>query len=487
MTQKHPSEKNVQQALKSNETASDVETESQKENALLKELIRKEALIAQAESEQKKDRKEIKNITSSNTWKLFTPLRKLKEKFFATEKTQGYVRRLETELEQIQQQLLQTQQQLQALSLDDRKLKSHTVVENMRELKNSGELIDFVEKVVEDKQQHLANYQEALLYAARLFMHDDDIYRNFVYAKVLQGLSLEEIPEFIIRAGLVEDNALPLKQSASFRASLNMRIRQSQLIGALPEWLLDDKKDAYKFIDAFEIRRPWVSNQTYQMENLPAKEGIVIKPTDGAGSRGVYLVYQLNDIIDVKRGVRISNWDELIAHMKKDILTGWVHRNEWMTEELILADQNNKEPARDIKFYCFYGRVGLILEITRFPEQKHCWWDAFGNRIRTGKYEESSFLGEGASQEEIEMARTLSLQIPAPFIRIDFLRSSDELVFGEFTPKPGNYDDFNEEIDKQLGNYYLEAEGKLVSDLFNGKAFNTFKQLTAKIHETNNM
>src|SRR5699024_12747322 len=66
-----------------------------------------------------------------------------------------------------------------------------------------------------------------------------------------------------------------------------------------------------------------------------------------------------------------------------------------------------------------------------------CWWTACGERIRTGKYGDDLFVGEGVTGEEGEMAAALSAKIPAPFIRIDFLRSDNGLVFGEFTSKPG--------------------------------------------------
>src|SRR5699024_340527 len=139
-----------------------------------------------------------------------------------------------------------------------------------------------------------------------------------------------------------------------------------------------------------------------------------------------------------------------------------------------------KVPARDIKFYCFYGKVGLILEITRFPERNHCWWTVTGERVRTGKYDEDLFKGEGVSWEEIDLARNISLKIPAPFIRIDFLRSEKGLIFGEFAPKPGNYDEFDELTDKWMGDYFLEAQGRLMNDLLKGKVFQEYKEIISK-------
>ena len=120
------------------------------------------------------------------------------------------------------------------------------------------------------------------------------------------------------------------------------------------------------------------------------------------------------------------------------------------------------------------------MEISRYPELKYCWWTVNGERVRTGKYNNDLFKGKGCTEEEIELANQISLTIPAPFIRIDFLRSNNGLVFGEFTPKPGNYDEFDEATDKWLGDYFMEAEGRLLQDLLNGKKFSYFDEMINK-------
>jgi hypothetical protein len=178
----------------------------------------------------------------------------------------------------------------------------------------------------------------------------------------------------------------------------------------------------------------------------------------------------------------MTGWEELLNSMKNDVLMGWVRYNEWFLEELILENEQERTPASDIKFYCFYGKVGLILEITRVPKPSYCWWTATGERVRTGKYDEDLFKGEGVNQSEIDLAASISLKIPAPFVRIDFLRSHEGLIFGEFTPKPGNYDEFDEPTDKWIGDYFLKAQGNLIKDLLDGKDFKEYKQLAASIN-----
>lgn len=50
-------------------------------------------------------------------------------------------------------------------------------------------------------------------------------------------------------------------------------------------------------------------------------------------------------------------------------------------------------------------------------------------------------------------------------------------MFGEFTPKPGNYDEFDKNTDQILGDYFLRAESQLTNDLLAGKVFHEFNQM----------
>lgn len=465
------------------------QAEKQTDNKYEEEMIQKEAKLISLQQEQMDNQKRIDHIKKSNTWKLSKPLYKLRQFFIKLFRLEDKInqseeiKQLKTKLLNTEQKLYQAEERLAEQKLDDRLLNSFHHKEEMRAMKDEGNLVNYLDKAVRDKKKHEANYNEALTYAARLFMNEEAEQKNLVYSKAMSGLKTEDIPEFMIRAGLTEEKSMSLKNVASFRASLSIRMRQKQLINLLPEFTLENKLDAYHFVDQFNIRRPEVTEGHFSMEHLPKKAGTVIKPTDGAGSRGVYIIHHTNDIINVKESKKIQSLVELEESMQKDLTKGWVSEDKWMAEELIIEDKENKLPASDLKFYCFYGKVGLVLEITRYPERKHTWWTATGERIRTGKYEEALFKGKGVTDEELAQVAELSLQIPAPFIRIDFLRSEDELVFGEFTAKPGNYDEFETATDEWLGDYYIEAEGRLVNDLLNGKVFTAYNSFTKQLEE----
>jgi len=451
-------------------------TEKQK----MENIITKEAKLAQLEKDIERNKKRMKQIESSKTWHYSKLLRNVSS-------PQNEEEDRERLLEEMKNELINTREKVKELQLHDRNLNSTRIAKLVRKAKDDAELIPLLNRVLDEKQQQETNYEETLSFIARHFQHATQDEQNFIYARVLEGMKIEDIPEFIVRAGLTETDPISLEQAASFRASLSMRMRQKQLGSNLPEWLLDDKQAAYQFVDHLGIKRPWVSDETYTVSSLPKQEKKVIKPVDAAGSRGVYLIYSIHDIVDIKNQRTLTRWDDLLESMKQDLQTGDVEADEWLMEELILENEQAQTPASDIKFYCFYGKVGLILEITRFPELMYAWWTDDGELVRTGKYATDLYKGNGVTEAEIKLAEKVSQDIPAPFIRIDFLRSEHGLVFGEFTPKPGNYDEFTDEVDRWLGDLYLQAEARLRQDLWEGKAFTTFKQFEVRLKQDGNI
>ncbi|WP_020006379.1 ATP-grasp fold amidoligase family protein [Salinicoccus albus] len=452
------------------------------DHRMMRKLLRKRAQIDKADREKAEAEKRISQIKSSNTWKSSRPLRKLIRKSADSESHHNReIESLRESLRETQKELHETTEALHIAALDDRAMNSIKIQNLLRTQMSNAALIGYIEKAVKQKQQHDENYNQALAYAGRLFMNEDTASRQAIYDELLKALKIEDIPEYMIREGLTED-PLPLDTAASFRGSLNMRMRQKQLSETLPEWLLDEKQAAFDFADQLNIKRPWTSAKPYKISELPKVESVVIKPADGAGSRGVYIVYDLNDIIDVKRSRKLTSWEALIQSMKEDLSSGRVNDDRWNIEELIMEDRHNKIPATDIKFYSFYGKVGLVLEIIRYPELKYCWWTPEGQRVHTGKYEAEPFKGKGVTPQEVDLASGISAQIPAPFIRVDFLRSENSLVFGEFTPKPGNYDGFDTRTDRWMGDCFLKAQGRLEQDLLNHKAFTAFMELKNRYH-----
>ena len=107
---------------------------------------------------------------------------------------------------------------------------------------------------------------------------------------------------------------------------------------------------------------------------------------------------------------------------------------------------------------------------------RYCWWTRDGKRLSVEKYDDELYKGEPIDLIEIESIEKQSLEIPLPFIRIDFIQGENGLIFNEFTPYPGNYDEFNVKTDRYLGKLYLKAQNRLEHDLLNGKKFDLFNQ-----------
>ncbi|MFB4473546.1 ATP-grasp fold amidoligase family protein [Oceanobacillus caeni] len=441
------------------------EHEMEKEYSFLRTLMEIELKIENLDQKVKKNVKEKRNIKKSHSWRYSKPLRM----FHASENHYNL---------DLQADIYHLKEELRYLSLQIERQDPEQMFGYLKEAKKSGEIFQHLESLLKQKLESDTFYSAIFKYIASLYKNEKAEYRDLVYNKLLSGMSTDHVPEMIVRAGEGCDS-LSLKQVASFQTSLNLRARRGQLGDSLPEKLLDKKEVAYRFVDKLGVRRPWTGNDTFPSDKIPKKKGIVIKPVDGAGSRGVYLVLDFTKIIDLKRQKTLKNWEMLEESMKEDITSGWVKQDEWLMEELIY-DGNSL--ATDLKFYCFYGEVGLILEITRVPELKYCWWSAKGKRIRTGKYDEDLYKGQGVTEQEIKLASDISTQIPAPFVRVDFLRSANGLVFGEFTPKPGNYDEFDKKTDQLLGDYYLEAESRLTEDLLEGKQFKPYTEIKKRFH-----
>jgi hypothetical protein len=61
------------------------------------------------------------------------------------------------------------------------------------------------------------------------------------------------------------------------------------------------------------------------------------------------------------------------------------------------------------------------------------------------------------------------------------LRGEDGLVLGEFTPRPGKYEDFTPAWDRSMGEAWVRADSRLTEDLLGGKGFAAFVQSTGAV------
>ena len=274
-------------------------------------------------------------------------------------------------------------------------------------------------------------------------------------------------------------------RSLSFMGSIVAKTEVGRLGGKLPGWPLSNKQRAYDFLDILGIRRPATPGKPTPFEELELTAGTVVKPARGSGSLGCYLVFGEEDIVHVKDGEKFTTRDQLQQHafrvlQDKSSATS-ASQDLWTVEELILHDTEGHQPAIDLKFWTFYGEVAFISEINRHPETRWDFWSREGRRIDPpGHWRGPLHEGIGVAPEHVELVEQISLEIPYPFMRIDMLMGENELVFGEFTPRPGSSNVLTPEWDRRMGEMWGLAENRIQQDMLAGKDFAAYKQLTRR-------
>lgn len=234
-----------------------------------------------------------------------------------------------------------------------------------------------------------------------------------------------------------------------------------------PARIINDKNNGKNFAASLGLKIPETLQYNVRLSEIRAQPGIVVKTTNGAGSKGVYSFLPDGRILHLGLNRSLNSYDAFRKDAEEYLATSG-RADRWLVEELILNEVD--EPPNDLKMLTFYGKVALVQEATRMPTRV-AYFDRDGRKIRTGRYLDIEFEGTGVLPEYIECAERVSRDIPLPFIRIDFLKAKEGPVFGEFTPRPGNFQDFNAATDAWLGRCYAEARGRLMADLLKGKRF----------------
>lgn len=272
------------------------------------------------------------------------------------------------------------------------------------------------------------------------------------------------------------DEKLREIRSVSFSSSLDALKNQAVEIRKdgkrSPSFLLDDKLIAYSFANEIKVRTPRIIQADVSIDEVRFSPGTVVKPVDDNSAKGVFIIKDDGKPLYLNKGTIFEDEESAKLHAKDMMNQKVLQSRRWQSEELIY--DANGGIARDVKFYMFYGVVGLVLETKREPKIQRCWYDSDGNVVNTGKYKNELFKGNGGYGGAEAVAKKISLEIPSPFCRIDLLLRGEEIFFGEVTPLPGDYHLFNNEWDKKLGPYMMKAAVRLGHDVGNGKIFEAF-------------
>jgi hypothetical protein len=271
----------------------------------------------------------------------------------------------------------------------------------------------------------------------------------------------------------------PPRRSISFSEFLKIKKKSAARLrrkgGRFPSFLLDSKIIAYEFFGEvskeINVRVPKMYGASLPISQIRPRDKMVVKPVSENTARGVFIVNDPSDILYLNRNQKIYSWNEFIEYANRLMVDGVVKDDRWIAEELI---SNGNVIARDLKFYAFYGRVGLVLETKRLPEIKRCWYNGDGKRVKTGKYDGLLFDGEGGYAEEKSLAEQISRSIPSPFARIDVMSINGIVYIGEITPIPGKFYKFNNFWDERLGYLFADSAIRLSHDLAHGEVFSHF-------------
>lgn len=230
----------------------------------------------------------------------------------------------------------------------------------------------------------------------------------------------------------------------------------------------NNKKVDQQFAQSLDIPTPELLQSECKFEDINYSNFIVIKPSFGYSSNNVFLYFNDEKIIELKTNHFFNSLD----NFKKEILDRNI-KDLWQAEALIL--NNDNQAAHDIKVYMYYGVVGAVLEIKRLDQAYQCWYDKDGNTLESERGNQPWFEGTGFEMQVLEYAVKISLNIPAPFMRIDFYKGADGYYLGELTPHPGRYfPEYSPDLDKQLGQLFCEAEARLFRDLIKNKDYKEY-------------
>lgn len=313
------------------------------------------------------------------------------------------------------------------------------------------------EKVQREKAQKRKIANKLVAALPKLAMEQ----RLAVLVQMANLLTVDELTENLTR--LLSQHKVPLTNVASFQQLLVQATRRRQLFKFQSEWKLNNKRYAYKFIDELGVKRPETYAFNQPLASIKPRLGSVLKPENGSSSQGVFIFDDHGGAFEVRTGESLATFDQVLTKARSMIHQGAIKTDSWLLEEFIGDFEGGKPlPPVDLKFYCFYGEVGFVLEVERANQTRYCEWYPDGRLAETGRYADKSFIGTGFTSEQLESAKRISKATKTPFMRIDFIKSRQAFSFGEFTPRPGQFSSFNKAFDRYLGECYLSAEGRLL-------------------------
>lgn len=257
--------------------------------------------------------------------------------------------------------------------------------------------------------------------------------------------------------------------TAAWREWRHVRVEQGVEEGRQ----FDNKLTSYAFAQSHGVPIPRLHGRWDDLDALdPAAlaavpEPLMLKSAYGAASHGVVPTADAAEIAEA-----ITRWRELSAPTP-------LHRDPpivgppYFTEERL---QVTAGVLVDIKVFAYYGSVGqvLLLSAPNFRQRGSVAMrilSASGKDlgpVLTSGVTDATIPVPSRLDEIVDMARTLSLALRRPFVRLDFYDTGERVVLGEITPMPGNVNRYVPRHDVLLGHEWERARARLRMDLAGG-------------------
>lgn len=279
-----------------------------------------------------------------------------------------------------------------------------------------------------------------------------------------------------IRQELVLD-ASDYSIGTSFRGSLmHFRILQQHFGNNGVNFGGNHSKSADRtFAESLGLDTPRAYQVRVPLRELRLVPDCIVKPEGFSTSQGVFYVDGQLRPVSIRR-------QQTYSDLKEALTLEFSNDNrfldaEWITEEAIWW--NEGELAHDFKVFAFYGEVALVLEIKRQVYKRgrpeFCYYSPDGRILNIGD-ESRRFHGDGLPIGLLAQAESITREIPLPFVRVDFLCSQTHTYVGELTPLPGGVyaGRLTDELDRELGDRYLDSQARLVADVLRGKKFDSY-------------
>lgn len=234
------------------------------------------------------------------------------------------------------------------------------------------------------------------------------------------------------------------------------------------------KLKSYSFAQSHGIRIPrllglWDSPADIPWDDLPDR--FVLKSHTGAASRGVYPLHRIDGRWFVVTHDEHIEPERIVKDLTALVDAGRIG-GPFFAQELIGEGRDNTLPT-EIRVFGFYGEVGMV-NVRRATQHG----DNVGTRVRRFLEDGSDGPRHGLHDDDIvppdvfaeavEVGRQLSLHIPRPYVRIDFLDDDGDLVFGELTPRPGGPHRFGPEHDARMGEMWERAQARVLNHVIDG-------------------